>query len=200
MPLPKMSPRQSIGEESTIAASTTTTTTTITPSDPCCSPKSFPPGAPLRRIYLASRATSTILGLIQIISAAVAFSVFSRRHWLDPCLSPAITSFIYSSLEIFTVLYWHCRAHHLTRALYDGLISVGFAVATGFFIKLAMPSMMGEDGSEHVAAVAVLGGLILNCMLLQIIIHGGISLEGVKDTMMMRHRTRQARNESLLSA
>ncbi|KAK4168234.1 hypothetical protein QBC43DRAFT_309915 [Cladorrhinum sp. PSN259] len=197
MPLPKMSPRQSIGEESTIAASTTTTTTTtITPSDPCCSPKSFPPGAPLRRIYLASRATSTILGLIQIISAAVAFSVFSRRHWLDPCLSPAITSFIYSSLEIFTVLYWHCRAHHLTRALYDGLISVGFAVATGFFIKLAMPSMMGGDGP----GVALLGGLILACMLLQIIIHGGISLEGVKDTMIMRHRTRQARNESLLSA
>lgn len=131
-----------------------------------CTSTAFPQLHPSRRAYLLARTASTILGLLQIICAATAFSLLSRRRWLDPCLSPAITSFIYSSIEIFSALYWRARAYHLTRALYDGIIAAGFAVATGFFVKIASPSFQHADNGGGVGA-AVLGGVILGCMLSQ---------------------------------
>ncbi|KAK5656072.1 hypothetical protein OQA88_5211 [Cercophora sp. LCS_1] len=182
-----MSPTPSIKES--ISSSSPITTS------PHCSSTTFPPSAPARRAYLLARTASAVLGLTQILCAAAAFSLLSRRRWLDPCLSPAITTLIYSSIEVFSVLYWNGRAHHLTRALYDGIIWIGFAVATGFFVMLAAPSFQGQDESGGIGA-AVLGGAILGCMLSQIIIHGGISLEGIKDTLMIRGE-KKARNRNL---
>jgi len=77
----------------------------------------------------------------------------------------------------------------LTRALYDGIIAVGFAVATGFFVKIALPSFQRAE-NEGGAGAAALGGVILGCMLTQILLHAGVSVEGWRDTMRI-HKDRE---------
>jgi hypothetical protein len=163
---------------------------------PRCNSTAFPRFHPSRRAYLLARIASTILGLLQIICAATAFSLLSRRRWLDPCLSPAITSFIYSSIEIFSALYWRARAYHLTRALYDGVIAAGFAVAIGFFVKIALPTFQNaHDGGG--SGAAVLGGVILGCMLSQILVHAGVSVEGWRETVRIHKEKKETRDISL---
>jgi hypothetical protein len=130
------------------------------------SPSYFPPSHPTRTSYLALRASSTLLGLLQVSLAAAAFSLYSRRRWLDPCLSPAIASLVYSGIEVFSVLYWRARAICYTRAIYDGCISVGFGVALGFFVYIARGSLRGVDG-EGGAATKAMGGIIIACMVVQ---------------------------------
>ncbi|KAK1760033.1 hypothetical protein QBC47DRAFT_357842 [Echria macrotheca] len=145
-----MSPTPSIAKASILSPSTSISSPPPPPrkTHHCASnsPNYFPPSHPTRTLYLVARSTSVLLGLLQITLAAIAYTLFSRR-WLDPTLSPAITTFIYSAIEIFSVLYWHARAHYYTRAFYDGGISVGFAVAAGFMVKLAV-GRKGKGGSR----------------------------------------------------
>jgi hypothetical protein len=169
-----MSPPPSITKLSNISSSTRPPTDsphahscnpghTITPPS---SPSYFPPSHPSRTQYLLLRGSSTLLGLLQVSLAAAAFSLHSRRRWLDPCLSPAIASLVYSGIEVFSVLYWRARAICYTRAIYDGCISAGFVVALGFFIHISLPTLKGMSGEGGTAA-AGMGGVILGCMILQ---------------------------------
>lgn len=65
------------------------------------------------------------------------------------------------------------------------MISVGFAVAMGFMVKLALPSMKGVEGGGGEGA-GVLAGVVLICMISQIIIHASISVGGVRDIIRVR--------------
>ena len=172
-----MSPTPSITKESILSSSSISSSSPASnPSPPGsnstnnhhhCAPSSpsyYPPSHPTRTLYLLTRSTSVLLAVLQITLASIAYTLFSRRRWLDPCLSPAVTTFIYSSIEIFSVLYWHARAHHYTRAFYDGAISVGFAVAAGFMVKLGLGSMRDGEGGE---GAGVLAGVILMGMISQ---------------------------------
>ncbi|KAK0639897.1 hypothetical protein B0T16DRAFT_497865 [Cercophora newfieldiana] len=197
-----MSPTPSITKMSILSSSSTSPLSNPNPNQPstprnhnhhCASssPSYFPPSHPTRKLYLLARSASVLLALLQIILATIAFTLFSRRRWLDPTLSPAITTLIYSSIEIFSVLYWHARAHHYTRAFYDGGIAVGFTVAMGFMVRLALPSMRDGEGGE---GAGVVGGIILIGMISQVIIHAAVSVAGVRDTLRVRREKREERN------
>ncbi|KAK3358232.1 hypothetical protein B0T25DRAFT_580136 [Lasiosphaeria hispida] len=151
----------------------------------------YPPTAPHRRLYLFTRTLSIILALIQIGTAATVAGAFKQVHWLDPSLTPAITTLLYSSVDIVCILRWDRRSHHLTRSVYDGALAVGFAVAAGFLARLAVPFMRGKEGGVVVGA---LGVVVLACMLLQVIIHFGVCVGGVQETVEIRHERQQQEN------
>ncbi|KAK0702659.1 hypothetical protein B0H67DRAFT_594872 [Lasiosphaeris hirsuta] len=166
---------------------------------------SYPTSAPGRKLYLAARAAIILFAVVQLICVSVAAGKYGHQPWLNPTLSPAITAFVFSSLDIVGVLHWDVRAYHLTRVLYDGLLACGFAIAAGFLGNLALPWMKGDltdliDG-EVCYVSGKLGIVILTFMLLEVILEAAICAEGIKDTMNIhcddeRCRHRQGANES----
>ncbi|KAK4448878.1 hypothetical protein QBC34DRAFT_406283 [Podospora aff. communis PSN243] len=191
-----MSPPPSITKLSNISSTPRPSHTCNHKTTPPSSPSYFPPSHPSRTTYLSLRTSSTLLGLLQVSLAAAAFSLYSRRRWLDPCLSPAIASLIYSGIEVFSVLYWRARAICYTRAIYDGCIAVGFGVALGFFVYIARESLRGVEGEDGVATKGM-GAVIIACMVVQIMIHAAVSAEGVKDWMRVRKEKRDDHYEEI---
>lgn len=134
-------------------------------------PHTFTPGTPGRTRYLTLRALNIFFCAVLLIFSSVAAGKYNRVDWLDPSLAPAITSLLYSTSDIIAVLGWNVRAHHLQRALYDGLLAVGFAIAAGFLGKLALPYMNGDAkraGDPDGEVIGALGAVVLTCMLIEL--------------------------------
>ncbi|KAK3369640.1 hypothetical protein B0T24DRAFT_362905 [Lasiosphaeria ovina] len=189
---------------STASTSSSSTPSTTAPSAPastnCYSTnkqaealaQTFPPSAPHRTTYLASRIGGTVLAVVQITLVAVATGALHRRRWTDFGLSPAIAVLFWHAADVVLVLRCGQRHHRLGRAVYDALLAVGFCVAAGFCVANGLlPASRDGDG-----AAAGLAGGILACMIVQVPICSCIAVGGIRDIIGFRRAARQADEEA----
>jgi len=132
----------------------------------------YTPDTPGRRLYLFARSANVFLCALILIFVSIVAGKYRYVFWLDPTLAPSITSFLYSIAEIAAVVGWNARAHRLQRALYDGALAVGFAIAAGFLGSYAVPFVKCEEeeykGNPNRVKIAGLGVAILTCMVIEL--------------------------------
>ncbi|KAK3322880.1 hypothetical protein B0H66DRAFT_555409 [Apodospora peruviana] len=189
-------------ENHTQPTTTTTTTTptpnTSTPSSICNTHLSYPPTHPSRTLYLTIRSISIFLDLSQIALAAVATAWLNHKKWMDASLSPAVSSFFWCFIDVLSVVRWHRRAHHLARAIYDAVLSIGFAIAAGFLVALAWGAI-NSDGNIKDARDTGVGVGLLCCMLSQVLLHAFVAYGGIRDTVDTRRAVRFQREVGVTS-
>ena len=125
--------------------------------------RAYPATSPHRTAFLATRMLLVAFGLVEIALSVVALRSIDRETWMSPILSPAITSFFVSAVDIFLVVSLERRSHALTRMLYDGAIGVGFAIASGFLVSFMLGDLVRSKPTSTPATAAV-GAAILFCM------------------------------------
>ncbi|KAM7200849.1 hypothetical protein V8F20_005091 [Naviculisporaceae sp. PSN 640] len=161
--------------------------------------------------YILVRSISVVVCLLQIILVAIAASgSISKagytnplppdddnptgdpqrklKHWLDPCLSPAISALCWTATDVLGVWKWQRRAHHIARGVYDAIIAVGFCIAGGFFVYMARGVLTGRDrenGWGNSSEMAVGGGIVV-CMIAEVILHSIVACEGITDMIETR--------------
>jgi len=123
----------------------------------------YPPTSPNRTVFLTVRAVAIVLAVVEVVLAIVAQRVIHRPNWMSPILSPAITVWWPSGLDIFFVIRQNRRSHPLSRWLYDGAIGIGFAVAAGFLVAFTLPDLVGSR-EDSTPATAFVGGAMLFTM------------------------------------
>jgi len=152
----------------------------------CPHAQPYTPGTPGRTLYLAARGVNVFVCAIILIFVSIVAGKYDYVYWLNPSLAPSITSFLYSIAEITAVIGWNTRAHRVQRALYDGALAVGFAIAAGFLGSYAVPFVNCDEeeykGNPDRERIAGLGVTILVCMLIEFIVYVGIAAEGVWQT------------------
>ncbi|KAM7194842.1 hypothetical protein V8F33_007040 [Rhypophila sp. PSN 637] len=178
-------------------------------------PQTHPPSSYNR--YILVRALSIIFCLVQITLVAIAASgalssSYSNstspelknednpngdprkklKHWLDPCLSPAISAFFWCAADLLSVWMSQRRAHHIARGVYDAVLAIGFTIAGGFFIHMARGVLSGSDRDAGYGNLSemVVGGLIVVCMGSEVILHSIVSYEGIRDMIETRKAVR----------
>ncbi|KAK5661076.1 hypothetical protein OQA88_10966 [Cercophora sp. LCS_1] len=149
----------------------------------------YPPTTRGRTAYLLFRFITLFFATLMLIAVSVAAGRLNQPSWLDPTLAPGITSFLYSLFDIISVVLGETRSFYLTRIFLDGLLAVGFPIAAGFLGRLAVPLMDGvarQRGDRDGEAVEAMGAVILTCMLIQMIIYGGVSFRAVRGWVSRR--------------
>ena len=72
----------------------------------------YPSSEPGRRLYMTARALSMLFGLVLIAVSVAAFLIPPKQDtWLSPVLSPAVSAFIHSGLDLLRVCRSPSRAH-----------------------------------------------------------------------------------------
>lgn len=138
---------------------------TSPPSDPDPKGCTLSESPRTRKVYLAARIISSVLGIVLIILAVVAKHVLDRSRWLTPILSPAINTLCASGVDIGLILWTRKRAPRLQRLFHDGAIGIGCAVAGGFMIAFTrediMESRLHRANVPGAVAVLILIGMFM---------------------------------------
>jgi hypothetical protein len=116
----------------------------------------YPKDSPGRPLHLAVRGLGVIFSIALITIVAVAGATYKRYNWLSPVLTPACSAFFEHCVDLLLVLLKDMRQHRLQRLFYDGALSVGFAIAGGFFVSITMGDLQGtlSDSTDATAAMA----------------------------------------------
>jgi len=171
-----MTPTPSITSTSTLLKPepihTNTPTLTPTATNATSSPRKHKP-TPFRsshaffKTYLTLRLLSISLATLNLCLLIPSVTYYRQKRWMDPTLSPTLTTLIHSAVDVFVIWKWKCRAHYSTRAVYDGAIAAGCAVAAGFLGQRVVNAVRADGTAE---GAGVLGGFILGGLVLQVLV------------------------------
>lgn len=130
--------------------------------------------------YLAVRWTNVVLALVLLALAMVAEFHLHRGTWVNPILTPSMTTMGWSLGDLFRVYRYNRRAHPHFRIGYDGVAQgTGLAVASGFLTAWIVNDKSSEIG--HAVPTLILLGMYLMAT-----IQFSIGYGGVRQLMLMR--------------
>jgi hypothetical protein len=133
----------------------TTTATTTKKSWKQCNEQAclYPRTAPRRNLFLTVRTVNTVISVLLFALAFPAERVAHRGRWMSAVLSPSINAFFANVLDICFVYWKDRRSPPVQRMVWDGLLTLGFAISFGFMVPMTIPDIARTlDTSTPVSA------------------------------------------------
>jgi hypothetical protein len=127
----------------------------------------YPQNSPNRRLYTAVRCFGIACSIALTVLASIALTVIPRGNWGAAVLAPCISTLFASSIEVWYILRADRRSHYWRRALYDGALGIGYAIAFAFLVSFTSPDI-SRSNPKSTASSAALGIAILLLMMIEL--------------------------------
>lgn len=125
----------------------------------------YPQSSPNRQVYLAARSLGILCSIILTVLAIITLTAIPRGKWSSCVLSPCLSTLFASSFEVWCILRASRRSHYCRRALYDGILGIGYAIAFGFLVSFTSPDISRSDPKSTPSSAAVGIALLLLMMM-----------------------------------